>query len=317
MNEFGFTVSDITKANIDSLARRQSLLEEQRICELAEIASSIADLIASLLDEGFGIYEALSPVAEELSLSDSTLHSSFLEENKSVLLSFVKTVCAHDKASLSRLIIEALAMRGIAISENSFFDTHEAEEIMAFVKNPLALEAYDVFSQEMKNPRLSYAKDMKETASKLKGGEAGYCILPLEERGGSRLKAAAELIAREDLKINSVTPVFGEYGTADMRYALVSRRVTVPAIDVGDDRYLEIRLKSGETDKLAELITVASDFDTDIYRINTMSYETTDGAVPYYSLVFKREGGDFTEILTYLTLYITDYTSVGIYKNLE
>ena len=102
-----------------------------------------------------------------------------------------------------------------------------------------------------------------------------------------------------------------------MKYALVSKNVTVPDFEQGDDRYLEIRLSADSPGSLAELFCVAEGFDIELYRVNTVNFTTEDGASQFYSLVLKSEGGNFTSMLTYLTLFVTDYTSVGIYKNLE
>ena len=141
--------------------------------------------------------------------------------------------------------------------------------------------------------------------------------MPLEERGGARLAAVAELLFREDLKINSVTPVFGFEGLADMKYALVSKHFTVPDIFPDDDRYLEIRIKADSNVSVSELFSAAESLDSYLYRINTLTFTTEDGEAQYYSVVFRDDGKDFSPLLVYLTLFSGAYTPIGIYKNLE
>ena len=147
--------------------------------------------------------------------------------------------------------------------------------------------------------------------------ECEYCLLPLEERGGSRLSSIAALLFSEDLKINAVIPVFGLDGMADMKYALVAKHFSVPTIENDDDRYLEIRLRADGETQLTELFSVAALFGSQIYRINTISFDTEDGTIPHYSLVFREEGRDFSLMLLYLTLFSGAYLPIGIYKNLE
>ena len=125
------------------------------------------------------------------------------------------------------------------------------------------------------------------------------------------------MIYRSDLKITSVTPVFGFDGSLDMKYALVSKTLLPPDYSREDDRYLEIRLPTDSDTTLSELLAVADSYGIGVYRINTASYHTEAGERSSYSVVFKSEGGNFATLLVYLTLFVYDYTPVGIYKNLE
>ena len=158
---------------------------------------------------------------------------------------------------------------------------------------------------------------MKEAVSLVTKSEVGYAILPLEEKGGARLSSVTEILFKSELKINSVTPVFGALGNADMKYALVSPFVSIPTSEEGDDRYLELRIPSQDGFSFADLASVADSYGITLYRVNTINFEIDGESVPYFSLVLKKETSDFTDMLTYLTLFVSDYASVGIYKNLE
>lgn len=317
MNELDISFNEITKSNIAKLTDKHSLIAERRICELSEYASCAAEFISSMFYNDYGIYEAFSVLSNEISIDNFQIHNGHLEENRQMLKSFVKLISSHDKAVFAMLLVRGLKERGREISENDFLDTENSFEIISLVKNTLSNEAYDVFSQDFSNPTLKYAKDMREAVSLLINGDVGYCILPIEEKGASRLSTVAEIIFKEDLKINSITPVFGMLGGADMKYALLGKQFNVPEVREGDDRYLEIRIKHNSEFKLAELICVAESMNIQIYRINSFNFNTEDGQLPYISLVFKTVSSDFTELLAYLTLFVSDYTSVGIYRNLE
>ena len=102
-----------------------------------------------------------------------------------------------------------------------------------------------------------------------------------------------------------------------MKYALVSNHFTVPKFVADDDRYLEIRLRADLSIPLSELFSAADTLGLSLYRVNTIYFDTEDGAIAHYSIVFRDEGKDFSALLVYLTLFSGAYTPVGIYKNLE
>ena len=117
-----------------------------------------------------------------------------------------------------------------------------------------------------------------------------------------------------DLKINSVTPVFGPDGTADIKYALVSGSFTVPDRRYTDDRYLEVRIGISSS---ADLFFAVEYFGMSIYRVNTFTIDNEGESESYVCAVIKEGKTEFTPLLTYLTLFTEDVVPVGIYKNLE
>ena len=312
-----FETNGVTVANIAKLADRQSLIEEQRLCEIAQIVSSAADFVSSGIVEGYGIYEVLSLVSEGFSEGELCVHAKALPENEKILFSYLKMLNANDKVVFSTMLFDRLSKMNISVTEGSFLETSEGDETFTYVRNPLADEAFDVFSQNFKDPKVKYSKNLSDAAKAVSSGEVEYTLLPLEERGGARLAAVASIIYREDLKINSVTPVFGYEGLADMKYALVAKHFSLPEEQPDDDRYLEILLRADSSIPLSELFFAADMLGKVLYRVNTISFDTDDGPTPYYSIVFRDEGNDFSSLLVYLTLFSGAYTPVGIYKNLE
>lgn len=312
-----FETNGVTVANIAKLADRQSRLEEQRLCEISEIVSSATEFVLSMLGEGYGIYEILSLISEGFFEGGIDVHTKALPENEKILFSYLKMLNANDKVVFSMMLFDRLTKMNISVTENSFLETAEGDETFTYVKNPLADEAFDVFSQNFKEPKVKYSKNLSDAAKAVSMGEVEYALLPLEERGGARLAAVASIIYREDLKINSVTPVFGYEGLADMKYALVAKHFSLPEEQPDDDRYLEILLRADSSIPLSELFSTADILEIALYRVNTISFDTEDGPTPYYSIVFRDEGKDFSSLLVYLTLFSGAYTPVGIYKNLE
>jgi len=316
MDEKIFLPNENVVSNIEKLSKKLTLSCEMRLCEMHELTETAADFITDMIKEDYSVKEAVSLLTDFV-CEKRYLPCDVMEENKHILDSFMTLVSSHDKVSFSSMLLTALKSRGLSLSESDFLEIEKPDDSIALVKGPLSGEAYDVFSEELREPRLRYVSDTKEAVAMVVGGEVGYCVLPFEERGGVRLSSISEQIFREELKINSVTPVFGPYGGADMKYALLSRCLTAKTVNVGDDRYLEIRISDSSSALLSELTVAANAFGLGVYRINTISLPTEDGDKRFMSLVFSVENRDFSDMLLYLTLFISEYTPVGIYKNLE
>ncbi|MBQ8689227.1 MAG: hypothetical protein IJ515_02560 [Clostridia bacterium] len=317
LKDGAFVQNEITESNIKALSRRQITECEKRICELSELAEECARAALALSSEGYGIYEILGLILEGIALNSPDAEETLLPENQPRVSTYLSSLNANDRAVFSELLADYMSRLGIEVLEEHFLDTLSEDETFVYVKNRLADEAYDVFSQNFSSPTVSYAHSFKEAARAVSSGKAEYCLLPLEEHGGARLPSIAAILFAEDLKINTVTPVFGFDGSADMKYALVSRHFTVPAVKGDDDRYLELRIEDSTAAPISELLTAARQLGVSVYRINSISFDTEDGEIPFFSIVFKKNGADFISLLVYLTLFCSSYTAIGIYNNLE
>ncbi|MBR2651037.1 MAG: hypothetical protein IKD45_05195 [Clostridia bacterium] len=314
MNEDSvFSHSNVLLSNINSINRQQHTLSERKACELAFLADEIADIAVSL-SPSMSLYEIILQLSSELPETDRAAYESEL-----VPLSPSRCVLAvggsADGAMLCSLIVEKLRDRGIPITEREFLNSEAAPETFTYVKNSLADEAYDVLSQDFSDPRVAYSESFGAAAAAVADGKVGYCILPFEEVGGTRIPGIVELINSLDLKIVAITPVFGFEGNADMKYALVGRGFDIPDRDEDTDRYLEIEL-SGASVSLPLLLASAESLGASVYRINTL-YKKSDPTEAFYSIVFRDGGESFSALLLYLALFAEDYSPLGIYKNLE
>jgi hypothetical protein len=124
---------------------------------------------------------------------------------------------------------------------------------VTYVKNALADEAFDVFSEELDNPTVAYSLDFKEACAAVSGGKVDYCILPIEEGGDYRIPSISSMLFSYDLKIVSVTPVFGFTGDADVKYALVSSDFSKLKYEEEDEGYLEILIPMRKSDVLGQI----------------------------------------------------------------
>lgn len=317
MNDFEFVADEALLSNLKRLSVEQSVISEQRVLEISDIVAALADSTLSLMDDGVEMHEALSLFAGSVSFGDYERSDISADENSLYISNSLKTLERSDKTVFADLYIAELKKRNITVKETDFLAEVSGEETFTYVKNAFSDEAYDVFSQDFEDPRLRYSTSFKECADAVSDGEVTYCLLPLEERGGVRLPTVSDLIFRRDFKINSVTPVFGPDGNANMKYALVSKSFTVPMRQSGDDRYLEIRLGAADGVSLSEILSAVDSFSMSVYRVNTVVFDTEGESEVYYSLVIRDDGNDFSRFLTYLVLFGGDFVPVGIYKNLE
>lgn len=285
-------------------------MTDAEIAELSFLADGAAEYSLGLLRDGMDLYEVLSLIADEVPLSDE-------ESGEGRKGAYAACYRAYERAVFADLYLEKLALHGLSPGESDFLPQGETPETFTYVKNAYADEAYEVFSAEFRDPRVRYSHTFAEAAKSVLDGECGYCLLPLAEKGGVRLSSVTDLLTKNDLKIASVTPVFGFSGDAELWYALVSRAFRVPPVRREDDRYLEIRCSEESDGTLSDLLTAARVFGATLYRIHTVTRRSIGEDGVYYTVVFRTEGKSFTGLLTYLTLYTETYVPVGLYRNLE
>ncbi len=297
--------------NLDTLADLQSQVQEKRICELSDIALCALELMDTLeLD----ILSLLALIQGEGLFNTAMPHPLALKENLPRLNATLASVNESDKLTFISLLFELAAEGGKVFCESDFFTAERPkDETFTYVKNQYADEAYDVFAEGFTRPRVAYSDTLRDAAIGVANGKYSYCLLPFEEKGGVRLPTVEALLNQYDLKIVAVTPVFGVEGTLDLKYALVCKSFILQKIKKDDDRYLEIRLPASSS--LSRLILAAEELGFKLYRVNTLSL-IEDGA-SYFTVVFKSEGKHFTTLFAYLTLFMSEYTPIGIYTNIE
>lgn len=318
MEKYDFYVPEnVNIENINVLSKEQSVIFEKRICEISELADQAATIASELFASGFGMYEMSLFISDVLKGSFSEPHRNAMPKNFFALNNYLGTLSYYDKTIFASLFTGQLKRCGIGALEKDFLPEVKGNSSVIYVKNRLSDEAYDVFSDNIEDTTVSYAETLRDAAQAVADGKKEYAILPLEEKGGARLAGIAALLFKHDLKIASVTPVFGFDGSEDVKYALVSKSFKIPGVASDDDRYLEIRFRADGQVPLSALLSAAEMLGVTLYRINTVKFDTDEGEIPFYTIVFKRVGTDFSELLMFLTIFIGSYTAIGIYKNLE
>ena len=311
-----FEFNSTSYANIEDILRDMGSLHELAVCEMSFAADAVAKSISDMLDEGMTINEIASVLAEEVSMPGALPKEntpSITSENVKSFLSYASNL---NKAMFAQLLEKKLSERGIYVSESDYLPEVKSEQTFAYVRNTLSDEAFDVFSQEFSDPRIVYADSFRDACQMVADGKAGYCILPFEEKGGTRISTIASLVSSMDLKVAAITPVFGLEGNADVKYALIGRGFTSPEKDEFTDRYLEIDVSRSNSLSRGDIISAAEYLSLSLFSVNTSSYNAVDGDFTY-TLIFKDGRKTFSEFLTYLSIFVGAYSPMGIYKNIE
>ena len=320
MNEGFFAPDRTLLENLAALSERQATLTEQRICELAELALSMAEATERIRAVGMDMSGCLSLLSDLSASRRETIRlpDDAVPINRERLALFSSVLSLYDRVALCGLYLEKLADRRLSPVEADFLPEKRGGTSVCYVRNPLSDEAFDVFSETLSGARVHYVSGLDESCRAVAEGKSDFCLLPLEERG-TRLARVSALLYRYDLKIDEVTPVFGFAGDADMKYALLSRGFRTPRVQDEDDRYFEMRIPFDplHSSELSELLYAAGGFGYSLYRINTQILPDEAGERPICSIVFCDEGKDFLPLLVYLLLFVPDFTAVGIYRNLQ
>ena len=313
-----YTHNDISLSNLDALAKREGKSLEMRVCELSFEAEKITECIRALFENGMNVNEVLALLSGDLCYQGYTPDSNTVMEMRDFVVRYLDILSVLDKAIISSLIVSKLGDFGIVIKENDILDDNEPENSVSYVRSPLADEAYEVFFEELSDARVQYSDSFREACFAVADGKVGYAILPFEEKGGVRIPGIMNLIVGLDLKITAITPVFGLAGDADMKYALISKSFRIPGQDEATDRYLEINFSKNTEISLGGLITAFEYLGASVFRVGMIgedrSKEDSEG---YYSLILKDGGKSFVEVLVFLSLFVSVYTPVGIYENIE
>lgn len=315
-DEFGFAIDPVTIANLKRLSEEASVIGEERILELAEYVDVVVSAFLDLSSFDLDAYGKLSLLSDALVFDSAAVHELALEENVELLSRMQRDFSLSDKAVFSTLLVDRCRRTGIALEEGAFLSTRSGNETFAYVRNQFSDEAFDVLSLDYSGAKVKYFPNFSECVRAVVEDSCQFCLLPLEERGGVRLHSVSELIFRQDLKINSVTPVFGLDNSVDIKYALLSKILAPISFEEGDDRYIEIRLDSTSELGLSDLLSAASYFGNSVYRVNTQTFELDGGQSSFFTVVLRGER-DFSGLLCFLTLFADDYTVVGLYKNVE
>ena len=310
-------ISPIIHENITDVDRELYQNVALSISELSSLSDALTSTLSYYISLELSLFDAFIAMREDI--QRSLMHKDYPATGYPAMVKhMVDDMHQKDKALLVYLLFEKMRQKDIAVREEDFLTLGDDIPVFAYVKNTLADEAYDVITENIPDARVRYVSSFSEGARMLIGGEVGYCLFPIEEKGGLRLPTIENLLFTQNLKIRRIVPVFGFDGLADLNYALVSKSIYIEPYQREDDRYLEIHIPAqNELFSLSAFLFALTLYRMQLYRIHTVSVDRGGEREDYLSLVLKTQGESFIPVLSYLALFCEHYTIVGIYKNLE
>lgn len=317
-SDLNLTIPDAIQENIADIDREFNQSIALSVSELSSLAEELSSYISELLSLDVTPLDSLLAMRDDI----ERLFTEDAETTDSVFPSSVfhtlQSIKENERAIFIDLLLEKLRESGVRLREEDFLLAGEAAPLFAYVKNTLADEAYDVITENVTDAKVRYVPSFSEGVKLLLNGDVGFCLLPIEEKGALRLPTVENLLFSEQLKIRRIVPVFGMDGSADLKYALVSRSAYIEPYQKEDDRYLELHIPhKTEQFSLSSFLFATGLHGMTLYRIHTVSIDRGGEREDYLSIVLKSQGESFVPMLSYLTLFCDRYSVVGIYKNLE
>ncbi|MBQ7346974.1 MAG: hypothetical protein IJW55_03380 [Clostridia bacterium] len=314
MKEFrSYSPEEVITANLRETAVRQSIVFEQEMAHLRELATEIAagtgngdmhELIASLPDHRPPRFAA-SPLQQNAEMLGhlQSVHAVW----KSVLL------CKEIGRQLSN---------GKVLTPELFFSDQEeiadeARNRIVYQRNGYADSAYLRFAESIPLPRAVYANSFPAVCEEVYNGNCEFCILPLENSAEGPLTGFTRLIDRYELKIAMTCDIPTTDGSRVTRFALLRRNLVPPVSFDDKELFFEFTAPLSEEPSTAELLAAAQCCGLQPCRLDSRTQQTDSGALPTVHFTFCTAGGDFAAFLLYLAMEAPHYEPVGIYLHLK
>ena len=310
MKEFDiYSPSDAVFANLQEIADRYAMLDEQMLAHLRELAGLIAsaasfpELLDLLPDHRLQLQSEhrLLPQNENVLRlsrgSDQTRKTVFLCRELCRILSAEKPILTADFWGETEKITPSASCRII------------------YQKNSYTNDAFLQFSEYLAGARAAYAHSFPAACESLYNGESEYCILPVENSVEGQLNGFFRLIERYELNIALSCEVHGSAANRSTRFALL-RRNPVPVMHAdGKDIFFEIGLPMEQTPDTADLLLAARLCGLTLYRIDSIPQATSESRFLTH-FVFYAKGAELHAFLLYLAMEAPHYTYLGLYPHL-
>ena len=314
MKDFrSYSPEDIIYANLQETARSITMLCEQELAHLrelaAEITKDVADdpaLIASL-SELFP--QAPKSEPEGLTQNMEALRSikSLHEVWQSVYL--CTEVCRRigEKTALAPEIFFADAD---GLSENAI-------DRIAYQRSSYADTAYLKFAELLETPRAFYTHSFPAACEEVYNGICEYCLLPLENTSEGRLNSFTRLIDRFGLKIAATCSVSAADGSRATQFALLRRQLVPLQEQSNEDLFFECALPNDAVPTVSELLCAAQLCRMSLVRVESRTHPTDTEPRVYTHLSLDVREGDLSAFLLYLLTQAPESEFLGLYPHLK
>lgn len=306
-----YSPESVIAQNLNEMAERFDLLEEQEIAHLRELATEIAksgdlaDLLSSL-----PYYRPNTPLP----------HSDTLASNIEILSRARNLQNARQCIILCRALNEHLHGRESLLSalfpDNEEIAPHALHRIV-YQRSSYADDAYLSFASLFPDARAAYAHSFHAACEEVYNGHYEYCILPIENAVEGELIGFAKLIARYELKIAASCTIAGSDASRETRFALLRRNV-LPLLSPKTEKngFFRCSLPISLATLMGDILSAASFFGLSLITANTLPNSKGENDA-CFNLTFSIDGGDIYPFLLYLAMVAPQYTPIGIYSHIK
>lgn len=312
MSEETLSFWEIIRQNLEKNGTHAQRLEEMRLGLLFDAA----ELMLSRLAPNEGALD-LSPLfAEasllaELPLEGKRSARAFLPENRAFLSFFGDAISSLDRIGFAEcflLVLEERLGRPVTLGDlPEGVGEKPREKRVLYVKNAYADLAFDGFAPLLPMARPLTRQSFRAVCDDLENELGDYAILPLFSEG-KEIFSVSSLLFEYGFSITAlICPETKE--EEPPIFALLAR---TPLL-LGDARFFSFCFfpKRGE-DTTALLSAI------DCFSLSLQSMETLPTAsVPGYRVTVRGDDRKFVFLLTYLTLFVKDFSSFGFYGEVK
>lgn len=207
--------------NLHLQMREISATLEARLSHLSDMArvlcATLEDVTPNSLDS---LLEKQPPEAV-------VLHREALPQNREYLEEVLITLTISDKVQFCFFLAKTLQEKDPTLTPYAFLPQGEEIRRIAYCRNNLTDEAFDIFSLDFDDPTALYCEDFEASCVAVAVGDASACILPHRDASGNRSRMTLGYLATYDLCIHTLYTVYnGE--DEGMEYALCTKGARVP-----------------------------------------------------------------------------------------
>ena len=297
--------TDVVLSNLYELEQKFSALVERRLAHLSELSGAVIDdgeeldIIKSILlsIRSDGDADGDSVIAENKKDADIIYRKVSLSERLLLYRMISKKLFSHKK--------EELLHRGMSKLPQI---SKDAQDKIAYLKNPQNDGAYLALSSGLKRPKAAYFDSAEEVCHAVHSGKCEYCILPVETSDG-RLSKFYELILKYKLSKCAEHEIKAQNGYT--RYALLCRGGRIRT-DEKQPRtsavYVEFLFRPDEISSISDVLSVCEFCKMKLRRIDTVGSHICPS--------FKINGADISTFMIYLIIEEPSISCLGIYSQI-
>jgi len=300
--------NDIIFENLFHLDREQMMLFERNFAHVYELALYMSSTYVE--SEPFFQSDVFRHTYKSLCRREIN-GGDLLDENRRWIDKLQKHLSVLERVYLCDALNDIFDLKIFddIMSPKSAEDSTEAS--VAYFHNFYTDEAYNKFSELLKNPRVVYESSFADVCEAVFDGIAEYCIIPIENSVDGKLVGFRNLIMKYELKILSLCeiPTGDESSTT---YALLGKNFVKTGVPEENGMF-EFILSLNDDLSLSDIIRAAEYTGMKLRKIDSIPVSYSDGGYAY-DIVFSVGDADLECFLCFLMLEAPQFIPVGTYS---